>query len=72
MPKKKEIRKTTAFRFDALFLEKLRAASGTNGLTVTAIIEKCVDKSLSQVVTAAQKERDASSAELQKILKLRR
>ena len=74
MPKKKksERRVTTGFRFDSLFLEKLRAAAGATGLTVTEVVEKCVDKSLSQVVTAAQKERDASSAELQKILKLRK
>ena len=69
---KSEKRVTTGFRFDALFLEKLRAASGATGLTVTEIVEKCVEKSINDVLIDAQKERDASTAELQTLLKLRK
>ena len=70
--KKDSLRKSAAYRFEVAFLERLKAASGATGLTITSIIERCVEKSLNEVLVEARKERDAQTTELQKLLKLRK
>ena len=67
---KKSLRKTTAFRFDQMFLEKMRAAAGATGSTVTNLIERCVEDSLHRVVVKEKEKRDAATREMNAILKL--
>ena len=68
---KKSLRKTTAFRFDQMFLEKMRAAADATGSTVTDLIERCVEDSLHRVVANEKEKRDEATRELNAILKLR-
>lgn len=68
-PMKKNNRKGTAFRFEEQFLEELRAASHATGLTITSIVEQCVDRSLDVVVRQAGKDREAAQ---KRLLALRR
>lgn len=66
---KKNNRKGTAFRFEEVFLEELRAASHATGMTITSIVEQCVERGLDQVVRQAGKDREAAQ---ERLLALRR
>ena len=61
---KKNNRIGTAFRFEEVFLEELRAASNATGMTITSIVEQCVERGLDQVVRQAGKDREAAQKRL--------
>lgn len=61
---KKINRQATAFRFEEKFLTQLRAASGATGLTITAVVERCVDAHLDKLIKEMDSERQAAAKEL--------